>query len=272
MHDSSVMLLTGAASGIGRHLAKALSNRGHRLLATDVNLEGLDKAANDDGWNAERVKRFRLDVRSPENWEQALKAVLDAFGRLDVLLNVAGYLKPGQAHAVEAAEVDRHFDINVKGVVHGTRVVAKHFVEKKAGHIVNVGSLASLAPVPGLCLYSASKFAVRGFSLATAQELQPHGVHVSLLMPDAVQTPMLDLQVHHADAALTFSGAQALTVEDIELALVEEILPKKLLELALPTGRGVLAKFALVMPGAAAALRPMLEKKGRAAQEKLKTR
>lgn len=272
MHDESkVMLLTGAASGIGKHLARALAARGHRLLATDVNRAALETAA--QSWPKEKVALATLDVRSPADWEAALAQAVSRFGGLDVLLSVAGYLRPGQAITTDAAEVDRHFDINVKGVVHGTRVVGRYFAERKAGHIINIGSLASLAAVPGLPLYVASKFAVRGFSISSAMELAPHGVAVSLVMPDAVQTPMLDLQVDSPDAALTFSGASTpLTVEDIELALVEEVLPRRPLELTLPKGRGALARFAVALPGLANSLAPVLARKGAKAQAAAKAK
>lgn len=267
---SQVFILTGAASGMGRHLAGALARRGHRVLATDVAAAALDEAARADRWPDESVRRAVLDVRSDEAWRVALATALDAFGRVDVLLNVAGFLRPGRIWATETKDVDLHFDVNVKGVVHGMRVVGGYFVEQKRGHIVNLGSLASLAPVPGLTLYSASKFAVRGVSLAAAQELAEHGVSVSLVMPDAVATPMLDLQVDHPEAALTFSGPKPLTVQDIEEALVNDVLVNKPLELALPWQRGFVARIANTVPRSAAVLRPILERKGREAQNKFK--
>lgn len=267
---SQVFFVTGCASGIGRHLAGALARRGHRVLATDVNEAALEAAAKEGRWPAGQVLPRRLDVRAPGDWEAALAAALAAFGQVDVLLNVAGYLKPAWSWEADPADVDRHFDVNVKGVVHGMRVVGAHFKAKGAGHVVNVGSLASLAPVPGLPLYSASKFAVRGYSLAAAQELAPHGVKVTLLMPDAVQTPMLDLQVHYEQAAMTFSGPRPLTVEDLEAALFDTVLPEAPLELTLPFSRGALARLATFLPAAVVRLGPLLARKGRAAQAKRK--
>lgn len=267
---SDVFLLTGCASGIGRHLTRALSNLGHRVLATDVNEAGLAAAAQQDGWKPESVKRQVLDVRDRAQWEAALASCLAHFGRLDVLLNIAGYLKPGWTWEIDQAQIDRHLDINVKGVMHGVHVVGKHMVERKHGHIINIGSLASLAPVPGLSLYSSSKFAVRGFTLAAAQELAPHGVKVTLVMPDAVQTPMLDLQVDYEQAAMTFSGPKALTVEDIERALLDEVLPHAPLELPIPFSRGAMARLATFLPAAVVKLAPLFTKKGRAEQEKRK--
>ena len=118
-------------------------------------------------------------------------------------------------------------------------------------HIVNIGSLASLAPVGGLALYCATKFSVRGYSIVAAQGLKPHGVSVSLVMPDAVQTPMLDLQRGYDEAAMTFSRRQSLTVNEVSRAIIHKVLVRKPLEFTIPTGRGVLAKVANTAPGIA---------------------
>ncbi|HEY1086853.1 MAG TPA: SDR family NAD(P)-dependent oxidoreductase, partial [Archangium sp.] len=88
---SDVFLVTGCASGIGRHLTRALSSLGHQVMATDVNEAGLEAAAKANGWQDARVARRRLDVREQGEWEGALAATLQRFGRCEVLLNVAGY-------------------------------------------------------------------------------------------------------------------------------------------------------------------------------------
>lgn len=267
---TDVFFITGAASGIGRHLTKALSARGHRVLATDVAADALERARRQDAWSDANVKTAVLDVRDENAWRSALSIALATFGEVNVLLNVAGMLKPGHIWETTVSDVDLHFDVNVKGVTHGMRIVGGYFRERGRGHIVNFGSLASLAPVPGLTLYSASKFAVRGLSLAAAQELRDSGVAVSVLMPDAVATPMLDLQVDYAQAALTFSGSEPLTVVDIENVLVDQVLVERPIEMAIPWSRGMLARVANTVPESARLLRPMLERKGLAVQEKRK--
>jgi 3-oxoacyl-[acyl-carrier protein] reductase len=256
-------LITGAASGIGKHLTGLLASRGYVLLATDANGPGLEQAAHDEAWPADRVIPHTLDVRRPEAWERALDALDQHFGPVDLLLNVAGVLKPAWVADITDEDVDLMIDVNVKGVIYGTRAAARRMVPRGAGHIVNFGSLASLGPVPGLGVYSTSKFAVRGFSLAAAVELRERGVAVSLVMPDAVQTPMLDLQVDYEEAALTFSGSRALTVEDIGHAVVHRVLATRPIELALPLGRGLLTRLAGDFPEAASRLRPLLVRTGR---------
>lgn len=265
MSGEKTIVLTGGASGIGKHLAAALSARGHRVLATDVHEKGLSELL-----QTASLQTHPLDVTSPEAWEKALDTAQKAFGPVDVVMNIAGFLRPGFVHELDERSIHLHFDVNVKGVVFGTHAAARRMIPRGSGHIINFGSLASLAAVPGLSLYSASKFAVRGFSLAAAAELAPRGVAVTVVMPDAVQTPMLDLQVHYEEAAMTFSGDAPLTVEDIESAIVDKVLPDRPMELAIPLGRGLLARLANSAPAAALLLAPSLTKKGRQAQERVK--
>jgi NAD(P)-dependent dehydrogenase (short-subunit alcohol dehydrogenase family) len=269
---AGVGLITGAASGIGRHLTGLLARHGFRLLATDANEQGLEQAAREEGWPADRVVPHPLDVRRPNAWEAALDTLEQHHGPVDLLLNVAGVLKPAWVADIADADVDLMIDVNVKGVIYGTRAAARRMVPRGQGHIVNFGSLASLGPVPGLGVYSTSKFAVRGFSLAAAVELRERGVAVSLVMPDAVQTPMLDLQVGYEEAALTFSGSRALTVEDIGEAVVQRVLTTRPIEIALPTGRGLLARLAGDFPEAARSLRPLLVRTGRRHQARASKR
>lgn len=269
---SSVMVLTGCASGIGLHLAGALSARGHRVLATDVNEEALKEKASEGGWEARGVRLQKLDVRSAEAWEAALDVATSAWGGVDVVMNIAGALRPGYVQSLTPADIDLHMDVNLKGTALGMRAAAARMIPRRSGHIINFGSLASLAPVPGLSLYTASKFAVRGLSLAAAVELRPHGVSVTVVMPDAVNTPMLDLQVDYKEAALTFSGDKPLTVEEVERVIVEKVLPQKPLEIGFPLKRAALARAANAAPGISRLVAPMLLQKGLAAQEEVRGR
>lgn len=262
------MLVTGAASGIGRHLVGALARAGHLVLATDLSQDGLALARAEDGWS-DAVLSTYLDVTNPGDWRAAFD-LADARARgIDVLLNVAGFLKPGFTVDVSADDCDKHFDVNVKGVVLGTGEAARRMIASQTrGHIVNIGSLASLSPVPGLPLYCASKWAVRGFSLSAAVELEPHGIAVSLVCPDAVETPMLELQKNREEAALTFSGSRPLTAAEVTRVIVDHVLPKRPLEVTIPLSRGLLARLGGTLPAAAQKLYPMMKKKGLETQRK----
>ncbi len=262
MNAPDRFLITGCASGIGRHLADQALARGHRVLATDVNLAALADHAAEAPWPEERARIEKLDVCDDRGWERMLAIVESEWGALDVLLNVAGYIRPARAVEVTVEDVHRHFDVNVKGLIFGTRAAGRRMVENRAGHIVNIASLASLAPVPGISLYSASKYAVRAFSLATAQELRPHGVAVTAVCPDAVDTPMLDLQLDYPEAALSFTAPRVLTVEDLSTAIFGRVLRKRPMILTLPRWRGWLARLGDLSPRSARLLASLMERHG----------
>jgi 3-oxoacyl-[acyl-carrier protein] reductase len=261
---SRVVLVTGAASGIGRRTAERLVGLGDRVLACDVNEVALQDLAR--GWSAERAAVRRLDVRDAGGWAAALDDAEARFGRLDVLLNVAGLLVPGRAHETPIEAIERQLDVNAKGVMLGTRLAGERMVRQGRGHIVNVGSLAALVPVPGLTVYSATKFAVRAFTLAAARELGPHGVAVSLLCPDLVNTPMLDAQLDYAEAALAFSGPRALEPDEVVSCLVDRLLVTREREVWLPAYRGWLARLSEVIPGLADRIYDLLSRQGRQRQ------
>ncbi len=270
MNQADVVMLTGCASGIGRQLAEALIARGHVVIATDIDLEKLQEQAR--RWSetslgsSDRMWVRRLDVRDGAAWEELLADVVAAFGRIDVLMNVAGYIQPGWIHELDAEEVHRHLDINAKGAILGTQAAARVMVEQRRGHIINFASMAALAPIPGLALYSASKYAVRAFSLAAAEELRPHGVFVTVICPDAVRTPMFERQKEFEEAALTFSAPRVFTVEEISDIVLNRVLRRRPREVFIPRRRGWLARFVDLFPSAASLLVPIFRWRGRARQ------
>lgn len=264
----SRVMVTGAASGIGRALTGELARRGHAVLAVDLNQDGLAKARAEDRW-PESVLSTYLDVTSEADWEAALDLADERLRGIDVLLNVAGFLAPGFVTELTERDLDRHLAVNVKGVVLGTKAASRRMIRaENPGHIVNFGSLASLSPVPGLSLYCASKWAVRGFSLSVAVELAEHRIGVSLVCPDAVETPMLDVQKGREEAALTFSGERPLTTSEVVRVVVDHVMVERPLEVSIPPSRGLLARAAGTLPAASKLLYPMLKKKGLAGQKR----
>lgn len=238
------ILITGAASGIGAAITEAAAARGHRVIAAD-----LDQTALEARWqNNTSVTAETLDVRSAEAWTELNQRLTQGGEQIDVLINVAGVLRSGQAGELKPEDVDLMIDVNVKGVIFGTNAMAPAMVKRKSGHIINVGSIAALYPTPGTTVYAASKFAVRGFSLAAAGDLKPHGVAVTLFGPGPVKTAMLELQRGDADAALTFSRGRALAPEEVAAAILGPVLKKRPLEYYLPWPDGLLGKLCNSFP------------------------
>jgi 3-oxoacyl-[acyl-carrier protein] reductase len=263
----SIFLVTGAASGIGFELTKQLLARGDQVCACDINVEAMQplQALAAPG----QLLIEALDVRDSAAWQRVLTALLAQWQRLDVLANVAGVLRANWVHETPATDIDFHFDINVKGVILGMQAVLPHFLTRQQGHIINIASLAALSPVPGLSLYSASKFAVRGYSLAAGLELAEQGIAVTAVCPDAVQTPMLDIQKGQAQTALTFSGPRALSTEEVVEAILGPVLNERPLEIMLPVWRGATAKFAGSFPSVSRYALKFMRKAGLRRQQAL---
>jgi len=269
MSGAEVYLVSGAASGIGRQMARALGREGARLMLTDIDADGLRSLLEEEGWErSPRVETHVLDVRDAAGWERLTAETVERFGSLDVMLNIAGYLRPGWLSDLPAEEIDKHVDINTKGVMYATLAGSRVMRAAGSGHIVNIASIAGISHVPGLAIYAASKHAVRGFSLSVAHELAADGVKVSVVCPDAVETPMLELQVESEAAAMTFGGGRGLSLEEIEAA-IREVLRERPLEKVVPipgSGRGAAAKLANMFPSLGAIANGLVAAQGRRAQ------
>lgn len=257
--EPNVTLITGAGSGIGQHLAQTLSGLGHSLCLIDLNLHETKKILPE----SKRLLHLTVDVRDTDSWQMVLQETIAYFGHVDYLVNCAGIVQPAFIYNAPLSDVDRHFDINAKGSIYGTKIIGDYMKQQGSGHIINIASLAAIAPVPGIALYSASKFAIRGFSLAAAFEYEPFGVTISVVCPDLVKTPMYDLELQfNEETALVFSGdLKSLLPADVTRAILNVMKTKKR-EICIPAARGHLAKLAALWPWLAERVRTSLTKKG----------
>lgn len=264
---AKTFLVTGAASGIGFELARQLLARGERVCACDINVAPMQALLG--GARDGQLRVEKLDVRDPEAWNSLVDSVVAGWGSLDVLANVAGVLRDNWVQDATADDVHFHFDINVKGTIFGMQAAIRHMLPRGQGQIINIASLAGLSPVPGLGLYSASKFAVRGYSLAAGMELADKGIAVTTICPDAVQTPMLDIQKGKEQAALTFSGPRALSTQEVVAAIIGPALHDRPLEIMLPHWRGAVAKVAGSFPATSARALGLFRKAGQKRQREI---
>mmetsp|Transcript_7097 Transcript_7097/g.9280 ORF Transcript_7097/g.9280 Transcript_7097/m.9280 type:complete len:277 (-) Transcript_7097:251-1081(-) len=211
-------------------MTKTLLALGHRVFTTDVRYDELLKVGKELGWDSmENCTMLELDVRDRDQWRNVFETARKSLGGVDVVFNIAGYLKPESTQNLKDTDIDLHIDVNVKGVINGTWLASQEMIKQvkdgslpKGGHIINFASLGALAPVSGVGLYIGSKYAVRGFSMCAAKDLAEHGVFVSIVCPDAIQTPMVDLQLHYKESAMAYSGG-ILAVEDVVSAVLEKL-------------------------------------------------
>lgn len=260
---SETFFLTGCASGFGRHLTHVLQGRGDRVFATDVNLDALEAVARELNWPGDRVPLRRLDVKDYPAWEAVFGEAVTVFGGIGVTMNIAGMLLSSWAEETPLHEIDGQVDVNIKGVIYGTRVSAAHMVERGSGHIINIASIAGLVPVPGMAVYAATKHAVRAYSISAAMELRPKGVYVTAVCPDTVQTPMLDNQEEVPAAEMFFAARRFLTVEDIEHAILRRALTRKPYEVYVPRLKLHYVHFLDFFPALGPLLMPLYQRSGR---------
>lgn len=263
-----VAIITGAASGIGRHFAGVLAAQGneYKLALADIDEAGLRAAF----VPSDSLRLHRLDIRSPQNWQAVVKDTLQAFGRIDYLFNIAGGGRLGFLLDQPMDNVDFVIDVNLKGPIYGMKLVGGVMATQRSGHIINVASLAGLSATPGNALYSAAKSGLRAASLAAAVELRQYGVAVTVIAPDVVDTPALQRHFEQPEAAaLIHSGSRMLTVEDLEKAFFRAMRERPL-EINLPRWRGWLAKLNSLYPPLMLKLYEPLSRRGARRLERMK--
>jgi NAD(P)-dependent dehydrogenase (short-subunit alcohol dehydrogenase family) len=181
MADRKVALVTGASSGIGEVTAGQLAAAGFRVF-------GGSRTAAANGSTA--VEHVTLDVRDDVSVRDCIGQILRAAGRIDVLVNNAGYLCAGAVEEVPVAEAQAQFETNYFGVARMTAAVLSGMRERRAGHIITISSLTGLTAVPFWGHYSASKFALEGLMEALRHEVRPFGIGVALVEPGTIKTPL----------------------------------------------------------------------------------
>jgi len=182
---SKVWFITGCSTGFGRLLAQKLVRQGQTVVATARNVEQLDAL---ESPSADRLMRVSLDVTRGEQIRISVQAALDRFGRIDVLVNNAGY---GYFSTFEEGDVDeirRMFETNVTGLIRTTQAVLPSMRRQKSGVVVNLSSIAGRVAFPRASFYNASKFAVEALSEALHREVQTFGIRVVVIEPGAYNT------------------------------------------------------------------------------------
>jgi len=202
---SKIAVITGASSGIGLLTALELARSGYSVVATMRNPMGrtaLDEAAAKAGVQ-DRIDVRRLDITESASVAPAIEEIVQHYGRIDVLVNNAGFAMAGFADDVALEELRTQFDTNFFGHVAVTLAVLPHMRRQQSGHIIMVSSIAGRAAHPGIGSYSASKFALEGWSEALRLEMTPLGIRVVLVEPGSYETNIWEKNVHIASAAFS---------------------------------------------------------------------
>jgi uncharacterized protein len=242
------MLVTGASSGIGYDIALVMAGLGVKtalLARRQVLLDDLASAIRDHGGDA---LVLAADISRREEVRRAIARALSEFGHIDILVNSAGILEPGLVETMDPQSFQRMLDVNVLGTLHAVQALLPAMRRAGSGHIVNIGSLAGRRGMPPLGGYSATKFALVGLTEALRVELFGTGVHIALVMPGVVDTPMI-----RGDAQLERHGQLSeiippMPVRWVTWAVIAAI-TLGLTEVDVPPGAAVAEKLAALFPG-----------------------
>jgi len=250
-------VVTGAGRGLGRAIAHRLVGRVQTMLVADLDERAAEGVASELGGAGVPAT---LDVRDAEAC-RAVAREATASGRLTVWVNNAGVSFAGPAWAQSDEEVELTVQVNLLGVVNGTRAALGEMGD--GGRILNVASLSALGPVPGLALYSATKHAVRAYGDGLAGDLRAAGraVEVRTLCPDAIDTRMVREQLESPEAAILWSAPTLLSVDEVAERAVE-LLDGDRRQAVVPAWRGALLRAFDLSPGLAVRALPLFRRLG----------
>lgn len=233
-----VVIVLGGARGIGAATARLAARAGASVVAADRS------PVPGSGIGAFTVRR--VDVTDATALAALRDDVVRRYGRIDAVINCAAVLEPGPVATLPYAAIRRQFEVNALGSVLVSTVFLERFRAQGSGHLLLVSSLGGITPLPHSAAYSATKFAVRGWALALAQEVVADGITVTVVCPDSTDTAQLEVEAQGDGAPLSFTSA-AMTPERVARAIVRAIRrPRR--EVCVPGYRGWLCKLAGASP------------------------
>lgn len=244
-----VVLITGASSGIGAATARLLAANGYRVALAARRLERLQALQAEIEAAGGQALAIQADVSDAASLEAMLQHTLQAYGQVDLLFNNAGF---GRTKWLE--QLDPQDDIaaqiatNLTGVILAARAVLPHMIERRSGHIINMGSLAGLLATPTYSVYAATKFGLRGFSDALRREVGVYGIHVSVIYPGGVASDFASHTGAQRKTGLSTPKALVLTPEQVAQAVLR-LARRPRRALILPPIAGLSVLFASLFPG-----------------------
>lgn len=187
-----VVVITGASSGLGEAAAKHLSGLGATVVLGARRADRIDKLAKEIHDNGGNALAIVVDITQRDQVKRLVDAAVEAFGRVDVILNNAGVMPLSPIDRLNVDEWDMMIDVNIKGVLNGIAAVLPYMKEQKFGQIINTSSVAGHKVFNGSAVYSATKFAVRALTEGLRMEVKPYNIRTTIVCPGAVKTELLE--------------------------------------------------------------------------------
>ena len=264
--NDKTVIVTGGSEGVGAAVARMFAIAGANLMLVARSKRNLEAIA-EELRDKTRVEIFAMDVSDADACVSLFKKAIFEFGRVDVLVNNAGFHKRGSVESVDANDLGKMIDVNLKAPIMLSRIAIPYLREAGGGAIINVGSLAGRLPVPNSAAYAASKAGLRSFTLSMAEELQDSGIKIAVVSPGPIDTGFIMSNIDDV-SDLTFS--QPISTADEVAQTVLDLCGNYQREKSLPAISGVLTMLIYLMPWLGRALRPILERKGARVKRRLK--
>ncbi len=262
------VIITGGSEGVGAAAARLFAEAGANLMLVARNRKNLEAIAAELR-DKSRIEIFPMDVSDADSCVDLFKKTQFEFGRIDVLVNNAGFQVRELVESASAEDLGRTIDVNLRAPIMLTRLALPYIRESGGGAIINVASLAGRTPVPGSAAYSASKFGLRAFTFSLAEEIRDSGIKLAVVSPGPIATQFILADIDKT-SDLTFSQPMSSAEEVAQVIL--DLCGNNQREQAMPAISGLLTTVAYLMPWLGRALRPALERKGSRVKKELKAR
>ena len=262
------VIVTGGSEGVGAAASRLFADAGANLMLVARSKKNLEAVA-DELRDKTRVEIFAMDVSDPDACVDLFKKTNFEFGRIDVLVNNAGFHQRGPVESIDAGDLGRMIDVNLRAPIMLTRLALPYLREAGGGAIVNVGSLAGRTPVPGSATYAASKAGLRSFTRSLADELMGSGIKLAVVSPGPIDTGFIMTDVDSV-SDITFSQPIS-TAEQVGQAILD-LCGNNQVEQSMPRISGLLTTIMYLMPWLGRFVRPLLERKGARVKREIKAR
>lgn len=264
--NNKTVIITGASEGVGAATARKFAEAGANLMLVARGKKKLEAIA-EELRDKTQVEIFAMDVADEEACVNVFKKADFEYGRIDVLVNNAGFHKRGNVDTVAPGDLGRIIDVNLRAPILLTRIALPYIRDAGGGAIINVGSLAGRSPVPGSAAYSASKSGLRAFTYSIAEEMLNAKIKFAIVSPGPIDTGFIMSDIDDV-SDLTFSQPVS-SAEDVAQAILD-LCGNNQREQSMPAISGLLTTVSYLFPWLARKLRPSLEKRGQQTKARLK--
>jgi len=265
LKDKTVVV-TGGSEGVGAATARVFADAGANLMLVARGKRKLDSIA-EELREKTRVEIYAMDVADEDACSSLFKKTQFEYDRIDVLINNAGYHIRGPVESIDAHELGRMIDVNLKAPIILSRLVLPYLREAGGGAVINVASLAGRTPVPGAATYSASKFGLRAFTFALADEIQDPTIKLAVVSPGPIDTGFI---MENIDNVVDLTFSQPMSTAEGVAGEILTLCANSKRERSMPPISGALTTATYLFPLLGRVLRPLLSMHGRRVKKKLK--